>query len=56
MVEHSFTINSVIQGYHIYIDGWDAPIGEVLNCEQVIGNLSDPYAMAVKRATFRATK
>ena len=25
MMEHSFTINSVIQGYHVYKDGCDAP-------------------------------
>ena len=31
LVEHSFTINSVIQGNHIYKDGWNAPIGEILN-------------------------
>ena len=26
MVEQSFTTNSAIQGYHIYKDGWDAPV------------------------------
>ena len=36
MTEHSFTINSVIQGYHAYKDVWDAPIGKVLYFEQEI--------------------
>ena len=49
MMKHSFTIDSVIPGYH---DGWNAPIDEVLYCEREIGNRSDPCAMAVKRATL----
>ena len=55
MMEHSFTITSVIRGYHIYKDEWDAPIGEVLYCEREIGNRSDPCAVAVKRATLGTT-
>ena len=51
MMKHSFTINSVIRGYHVYKDEWDAPIGEVLYCEREIGNRSDPCAVAVKRTT-----
>ena len=47
----SFTINSVIQGYHIYKDGWDAPLGEVLYCELKKRNCSYHCAVAVKRAT-----
>ena len=46
------TFNSVIQGYHVYKDGWDAPIGGVLYCEQEIGNLSDPCVVAVERAAL----
>ena len=56
MMEHSFIINSVIQGYHVNKDGWDSPIGEVLCCEQETGNLSDHCAVAVKRATLQTTK
>ena len=55
MIEHSFTINSGIQGYHYYKDGWDAPIAEVIYCEQEIGNHGNPCTVAVKRATLRAT-
>ena len=36
-----------MDGMHQYVD-------EILNCKRVIGNLSDPYAMVVKRATFIA--
>ena len=52
MMEHSFTINThavkyIFEvSYHIYKDGWDAPIGEVLYCEQEIRNRSDPCAVS----------
>ena len=43
IVEHSFTINLVIQGYSIYKDGWVTVIvGEVLYCERKIENYNDP--------------
>ena len=29
MMEHSVTINSVIQDHHVYIDGWDTPAGKI---------------------------
>ena len=48
-MEHSFTLSSVIRGYHVYKDNWDAPIGEELYCEREIGNRSDPCAVAVKQ-------
>ena len=31
MMEHLLTINSVIRGYDVHIDGWDTPIGRVLS-------------------------
>ena len=46
-MEHSFTLSSVIRGYYVYKDNWDAPIGE-LDCEREIGNRSDLCAVAVK--------
>ena len=48
MMEHSFTINSVIQGCHIYKGEW----GKVLYCERELGNCIDPCAVALKRATL----
>ena len=51
MMEHLFTINSVIRGYHIYKGGCiHHAIGKDLYCEWKIVNCSDPFAMAVKRA------
>ena len=38
--------------YHVYKDGWDAPIKQALYCEEEIGNHSDPCAVAVKRARY----
>ena len=40
---------------HVYKNGWDVPIGEVINCDREIGNRSDPCAVVVKRATLRAS-
>ena len=46
MVEHLFTINLVIRGYHVYKDGWDTLIiGEVLYCEREIQNYNDPSVL-----------
>ena len=42
----SYSIDSVIRGYHIYKDIWPAPIGEILSCERESFNPSDPYAVA----------
>ena len=43
MVEHWFTINLVIRGYHVYKDGWvTLIIGKVLYCEREIENYNDP--------------
>ena len=40
---------------HVYKNGWDVPIGEVINRDIEIGNHSDPCAVAVKRATLGAS-
>ena len=55
IMKRSFTTNSVIWGYHVYKDGRDAPIEEVLYCEWEIRNRSKPCTVTVKRATLRAT-
>ena len=56
MVEHSFTINLVIRGYHVYKDKWDTLIiGEVLYYEREIENYNNPTlgcAVALKSATL----
>ena len=48
MSTYSFSIESMIQGYHVYKDIWNDPdCDEVLECNCEPGNSSDPYAMAV---------
>ena len=44
---YTFSVNSMIRGYHIYKDIWENPtIGE-LCCEREVGNPKDPLAVAV---------
>ena len=43
----SFSIASMVRGYHIYKDIWDALIGEELSCEREGANYADPFAVAI---------
>ena len=43
----SFTIDSMIRGYHIYKDVWSSFIGEVLCCRRDVRNHHDPFAIAI---------
>ena len=45
-VLHNLTVDSVIRGYHIYKDIWVPIIGEILFCEQELGNEEDRFAVA----------
>ena len=36
-----------VRGYHIYMEEWEAAIGEELQCEREKKNSKDPYAVAV---------
>ena len=45
----SFEFDSVIRGYHIYKEIWEASHGEMLNCVRETGNSFDPFAVAVIR-------
>ena len=47
-VGHSFTIASLIRGYHIHQDIWTPTINEELSCEQEIGNRHDTFAVATR--------
>ena len=40
-------METVIRGYHVYKEVWDAAIEQVLPCQQERGNTHDPYAVAV---------
>ena len=40
---------SLIRGYHVYKNIWNARMGEILSCSQQQGNLHDIYAVAVMK-------
>ena len=44
-----FCYDSVMHGYHVYKDVWEASHGELLNCERETGNTFDPFAVCVKK-------
>ena len=51
MVLYSFTVESMIRGYHEHKRIWENPSAEdYLLCEQEIGNLHDTHAVAIKEA------
>ena len=39
----------MIRGYHVYKDIWEAVLDEELPCQKELGNLVDPFAVAVIR-------
>ena len=43
----AFSIDSVVRGYHIYKEIWDADIGSELPCYQESSNSEDRYAVAL---------
>ena len=45
----SFTVQSVIRGYHEYKDMWIAVIGEELSCKREPTNREDRFAVAVTK-------
>ena len=47
----AFEFESMVRGYHVYKDIWDAVIGQTLPCLIESGNESDPYAVAVKEGS-----
>ena len=42
-----YTIQTCVRGYHIYKEVWEAPLGQLLLCQRELGNVHDPYAVAV---------
>ena len=40
-----------VRGYHVYIDVWDASIGEELDCHREPNNAKDPYAVKVVKSS-----
>ena len=49
-VMSSFSIESMVRGYHVYSDIWSASLDEELVCAREPDNYSDPFAVAVVRS------
>ena len=45
--ESTFTISSVVRGYHVYKGIWNTPQGEVPPCRSDRTNLHDPFTVSV---------
>ena len=48
-VEHVFSVEAIVRGYHEYQSVWDAPIGEMLRSEREVGNIHNTLAVAIMR-------
>ena len=49
-MDHVFSIQAVVRGYHYYKSIWEAAIdGEVLACKMEVGNVHDTFAVSVKK-------
>ena len=48
---HTFSVLSMVRGFHVYKSIWEANCDEVLRCEREVGNPLDPSAVAVKKGT-----
>ena len=44
---NTYTVETIVRGYHVYRAVWEAAVGQVLPCQQERGNVHDPYAVAV---------
>lgn len=44
-----YCYSSVVRGYHVYQDNWEATHGVILSCVRETGNASDPFAVCVKK-------
>ena len=49
-MDHVFSIQAVVRGYHYYKSIWEAAInGEVLACKREVGNVHHTFAVSVKK-------
>ena len=49
-MDHEFSVQTIVQGYHNYQSIWDAACnGELSSCERWPGNPHDPSAVTVKK-------
>ena len=51
----TYTVETIVRGYHVYRAVWEAAIGQVLPCKQERGNVHDPYTAASSRHVLYAT-
>ena len=43
-----FSVEAMVRGYNKYQNAFDAPIGEILNCEREVGNIHT-FPLAIKK-------
>ena len=43
----TYTVETIVRGYHVYQVIWEAAVGQVLPCQRERGNVHDPYAVAI---------
>ena len=43
----TFEVEAMVRGYHVYVEIWDASIGEELLCTRETTNPRDPFSVAV---------
>ena len=41
----TYTVETIVCGYHVYQVVWEAAVGQVLPCQRERGNVHDPYAV-----------
>ena len=46
-MESELTVDSCIQGHHVFKNIWTPTMGEQLSCRREIGNNKDQFAVAV---------
>lgn len=49
MEGHTFSVEAMVRGHHVYKEIWMPVEGEVLPCTRDVGNSRDPMAVAVKK-------
>ena len=49
-MDHAFTVQIAVRGFHVYQCIWDAASdGEILCCEIEVDNSDDPSAVTIKK-------
>lgn len=51
MATYSFTVESMVRGYHVYSSIWEAEIDEILPCLRETNYLKDPFAVSVVKSS-----